>query len=73
VKLKCFFCFFLIDRSISLSGVEAGETVGVATGTLATGTLVVGDAVGACANKPVASAIQQMQTMNDVFIVILWR
>ena len=32
----------------------------------------VGDAVGACANKPMTSAIQQMQTMNDFFTVILW-
>ena len=68
VKLKCRFCFFLIARSISLSGVEAGETVAVAAGALA-----VGDCVGACANEPAASAIQQMQTINDVFIVILWK
>ena len=68
VKLKCLFCFFLIDRSISLSGVAAGEIVAVAAGAL-----MIGEAVGACANEPAASAIEQMQTMSDIFIVILWR
>jgi hypothetical protein len=68
VKLKCRFCIVLIDCSISLCGVEAGEIVADAAGAL-----VIGDAAGACANKPAVSAIEQMQTMNDVFIVILWR
>src|SRR5439155_17631808 len=61
VKLKCRFCFFLIARSISLSGVEAGETVAVATGALA-----VGDCVGAWAKERAARAVQEMQTMKYV-------
>jgi len=68
VKLKCLFCFFLIDRSISLSGVAAGEIDPVTAGAL-----IVGEAVGTCANEPAASAIEQMQRISNVFIMIFWR
>jgi hypothetical protein len=54
VKPKCFFCFFLIDCSILLAGVEVAEIVAVAAGVLASG-----EAVGACANTLVASAREQ--------------
>jgi len=33
----------------------------------------VGDAVGACANEPVVSVIEAMQTITDIFIAVLWQ
>ena len=40
--------------------------IGVAAGGLATG-----DAVGACANKLIASAVEQMQRRINLFIEVL--
>jgi hypothetical protein len=48
-------CFFLIDCSILLAGVEVVETAAVAAGVLA-----IGETVGVCANEPVARTREQM-------------
>ena len=66
MKPKCFLCFFLIACSILLAGDEVAEIVAVAEGVLASG-----EAVGVCANAPVANAREQMEIIMNLFIVMI--